>query len=873
MSAHTQIGNPAQNIDHSELETWFKGRPLWLQDAARRLFHAGVISADDLKESLVLCKREAGIPVDGHDELKADPIPAVAFNIADAAITLRLEAMTEIKGINALAPRKALEFGVEPIVVVYGANGSGKSGYTRVLKHACGGRGLSALYGDVFAATQQPKSCKITYSLGDAKKDLGWTPAVGVHADLRTLALYDTACAHVSVNNENEVTYEPPLLLYFRILVEVCEKVDAKLAAEIAAKVTSKPALPPEYALTTGGIWFNNINWQTSMADITTHCDWNVTLETELNTLNQRLAETNPTEKAKALRKTRGHLTDFIIVLKEVETALNDDALTALTSARAAAKTKRAAAEVDAKKAFENPLLGGIASESWRLLWEQARLYSECEAYKEKPFPHVGEQALCVLCQQPLDEPAKQRFSRFEAFVKSGLETEAALAEKLVADIVGAKKDVPAGEDLEAKLDLAGVSDDAVRQKVQSHCEDLVKRRISFLSAANTEQLTAMPSVEVIQALEIVEAKYEADAKAFDEDAKGNKKAELQQKVRALNAQKWQSQQKAGICTEVERLKAIHLLEEARRLANTTALSTKKSSLAEVLVTSAFKKRFESELKALGASRVRVVISKTKASKGQVWHQIKLKDNKQVARAGEILSEGEFRIVSLAAFLADAVANNRNTPFIFDDPISSLDQDFEELAAARLIALSKTRQVIVFTHRLSLLAMLEDAAEKAAVPCRVISVQRESWGTGEPSEPPLPTQNPKKALNTLGGQRLAKARKVWSDEGNTPYQIEAKALCGDIRITIERLIENDLLADVVQRFRRPINTQGKIEKLARIRPADCAFLDAMMTKYSRYEHAQPSEAPVPLPEPDELAEDLKLLKAWLDEFTDRAIVQ
>jgi hypothetical protein len=457
----------------------------------------------------------------------------------------------------------------------------------------------------------------------------------------------------------------------------------------------------------------------------------------------------------------------------------------------------------------------------------------------------------------PSCEDAKQRFIRFEAFVKSGLEAEAAKAEKLVAEIVEGKKDVPSGNDLEAKLDLANVSADSVRQTVRAYCEDLLKRRTSFLSATDAEYRTAMPSSEAIEALVSVESKYETDAKAFDADAKGDKKAELQRKVRELSVQKWLSQQKAGISTEVERLKVIHLLEEAGKLANTFALSTTKSLLADVLVTDAFKKRFKTELETLGASRVRVAISKTRTAKGQVWHQIKLKDNKLAAKTGEVLSEGELRIVSLAAFLADVVANKSKTPFIFDDPISSLDQDFEELTAARLVGLSKSRQVIVFTHRLSLLAMLEDAAEKSGIGCRVVSLQRESLGTGEPNEPPLPAQKPKTALNTLIDQRLPKARKVWTDEGNAPYQVEAKALCSDTRITIERLIEHDLLADVVQRFRRPINTKGKIDKLARIKPADCGFLDAMMTKYSRYEHAQPGEAPVPLPEPDELTEDLQ----------------
>ena len=43
----------------------------------------------------------------------------------------------------------------------------------------------------------------------------------------------------------------------------------------------------------------------------------------------------------------------------------------------------------------------------------------------------------------------------------------------------------------------------------------------------------------------------------------------------------------------------------------------------------------------------------------------------------------------------------------------------------------------------------------------------------------------------------------------------------------------------------------------------------MMTKYSRYEHAQSAEAPVQLPEPDELEEDIAQLKKWRDELEKR----
>ena len=78
------------------------------------------------------------------------------------------------------------------------------------------------------------------------------------------------------------------------------------------------------------------------------------------------------------------------------------------------------------------------------------------------------------------------------------------------------------------------------------------------------------------------------------------------------------------------------------------------------------------------------------------------------------------------------------------------------------------------------------------------------------------------------------------------------------------MIELELLADVIQRHRRAINTLGKLGKLADIQPDDCALLEEMMTKYSRFEHAQSAEAPVELPPPEELLEDVATLKKWRD---------
>ena len=88
---------------------------------------------------------------------------------------------------------------------------------------------------------------------------------------------------------------------------------------------------------------------------------------------------------------------------------------------------------------------------------------------------------------------------------------------------------------------------------------------------------------------------------------------------------------------------------------------------------------------------------------------------------------------------------------------------------------------------------------------------------------------------------------------------------------VERLVEGTLLNDIVRRFRRAIHTQNRIGHLAKIKPEECQLVDECMTKYSRCEHSQPGEAPVSLPEPDELAADFDRLQRWLKELGDRPV--
>jgi energy-coupling factor transporter ATP-binding protein EcfA2 len=347
-----------------------------------------------------------------------------------------------------------------------------------------------------------------------------------------------------------------------------------------------------------------------------------------------------------------------------------------------------------------------------------------------------------------------------------------------------------------------------------------------------------------------------------------------------LKARSWLFEQKSAIETEIARLKRLAAIEAAERLAKTNALSQKKNDLARDELANGYRDRFFAELEALGGKRIPVAPVAIPERKGKVSFQLSLNGTKLNVPTPEVLSEGENRIVALSAFIADMLGSAHLAPFVFDDPISSLDQEFEERVVDRLVALSKTRQVIVFTHRLSLMALLEEAVKKvnqfavahggAIDEPVIISLRRFGNVVGITEDVIARNMKPNSGFNVLNMQSIPRIKKYLEGNQIPEYEYAIKAACSDFRILIERCIEQTLLCDVVGRFRRAVNSQ-KIRLLPKMKPDDCAFLDDLMTRYSRYEHSQSLELSGELPKLEELIQDITNAQAWQQEYEKRIV--
>ena len=240
-------------------------------------------------------------------------------------------------------------------------------------------------------------------------------------------------------------------------------------------------------------------------------------------------------------------------------------------------------------------------------------------------------------------------------------------------------------------------------------------------------------------------------------------------------------------------------------------------------------------------------------------HKLKL-ELPQNRAPSDILSEGEQRAIAIASFLAEVGLNNGKGGIVFDDPVSSLDHRRRELVARRLVKEASQRQVIIFTHDIYFLCVLDEEAANSGVPITTQSLIQHTAGFGI-ADPELPFEgkNTAKRIGALKAhhQSIAKLHKDDNEQEHRKQTVDAYFR---LRMTWERAVEEVLLRKVVLRFRNGVETQRLSEVV--VDDDDYAQVDAGMTKCSNYAHDKALIGGVAVPEPDELLADITALETW-----------
>lgn len=849
----------------AEILKWSAKLPEWQRDALRRLVVQGELTEDDLADHVELCKSRHGLT----DHKAAEPLAESHLPLPNAANGIvTLTSLTHHGGVNALAPDQTIDFGPQ-LTIIYGANAAGKSGYTRILKRACRARGGEEILGNVVSGTAPDRpSATISYSLdGTPAEPFRWDDDLPPNDQLSRVSVFDRHCASVYVSKRTDVAFRPFGLDLFDKLSAACEAVKASLEKERLQLTSDQMALPEIPPDTDVAKALSRLTSLTNPDAIRALANLSETEKKTIEALRAKIVDLkaeDPGKAARSLEIKSKRIRALDERLASVAAGIAESAVTDLHRASVAAAASRRSAEEARRAAFDSQPLPNTGSRTWAALWSTAKAFSEAEAYPDRDFP-VIHNGRCVLCQQPLEQDAQDRFQQFTKFLSSRLQQELQEAAAEYERRRGALNGLPiADESIEQAIDeveLAG--DEQCGGAARQYLLDATSFRADLFAAIDEGgDLPKRPTEPDRSGLtQLIEQ--------LDDRIQTLREGGMQEALDAAHSQLAELEARAMLAAhldlvidEIERKKRLAAYQLCLDETKTTGISRKSGDITKIAVTDRLSASFKQELKALKFQHVEVEMIAAGTARGALYHRLQLRRAPGVS-VPEVVSEGEARCLSIASFFAELSTASDDSAILFDDPVSSLDHNWRSNVAARLVEEATRRQVVVFTHDIVFLVSLTTAAEKKGIQPAKQYLRRTSKQVGMLSAGlPWPAMTVKERVGHLN--RLAQdTGKLFRGGEQEEYERAAAQLYGLLREAWERGIEEVLLAGVVQRYRNSVET-SKARYLSDIGAPDLAALNDGMTKASKWltGHDQAAAEGEPFPEPDELQADIKAFDDW-----------
>jgi energy-coupling factor transporter ATP-binding protein EcfA2 len=845
---------------------WSKERPAWQREVMRRTAAGDLLSDEDydqLVAAIVAPKPglETTFGLEHLPKATAEDPP------------VRLLSIAEPEHVNALASDEPLTFEPIGLTIVYGDNGSGKSGYARLLKRITRARHQEEVLSDVFRDTSLERpTASLSVSIGDKDELLSWPDSAP--PELQRMLFYDAACGNAYIAAESDFPYRPSALVVMDGLINACvavrTRIDAKLEHNARSAVTM-PVVADEVRGTDAGKYLSQLAGSASVDELDaliTRFDASSETIDDLKNEESLLRSADTSKERQALTRQAEKLDVLHKHIERIHLVLGDGGLTALQERRHQLKALEEAARLVARS-FESEPLAGVGSTPWKELWESARHFSEEHAYPAQSFPVVHGDSRCVLCQQTLDTEGRDRLSRFEKFVQDDTQVRLDEACRLY------------DAQVENVTNLL-VSPDAVvsnqKDLETTHTELIAEVRALLCEYEKVREQTcdALPGDESLRLYGIDAAptltRFTQLSKAARELAAGLANPEVvQQRLAAATVKQQEFEllqqiknSRETIVRQVDRLREREALEAAKTAASTGPITNKVLELSEESITEVVRDAFIRETDRLRLERV--TISRTRADKGALLHQPKLVGARQEVKLLRVFGEGERTALGLAAFFTEAHLDGSKSALILDDPVTSLDHIRRGLVAARLAALAESRQVVMFTHDVAFVADLKREASARGVSVAERSVMRSRAHERKPGA--CSTEHPWKAKDVPARldelrRELARIKRECGAWDEKEYEEAVAIWAGSLSETWERIFSQEIVGPVLAEGGLEVRPM-MVKVLARCSDDDHREFDASYGRISQWakRHDKSGMVNYVAPEVDQLEQELDRVDAW-----------
>lgn len=850
-----------KEMAYEQFDRWLLEQPYWLQDATYKIYHGTVIDDSQIDKYADLCIIQAK-----KEKAEYKHLADKESSISAPSTQVSIVKISNINGVNALANDANLEFSKEGVTVVYGLNGAGKSGFMRIFKHLCNCPYQEPIYPNVFKPQRdESTSCVLQTVVNGADTTVTCNLSTNnTSSPLTGCDVFDTRISNAYITSSSSSSYQPFVFTVLTELANIAERIKKRIENKREGITEKSIEIPKEYMTRNDISWIRDLTSQSVIPE--QYRSWTEAQEKRLSELPGLLDSDKVKQHYQLLNKNMRVISSILDDLTSARALLQSDRIALTYKNYCNAKEKLSVAEKLFSDTADEKDIISIQSENWKKLWAIAKKYYENDMPNADGKSFGEEGSICPLCHQRIAGITAERFHNVNDYI-NGTCSEDSL--RTSRDFLEQIKKITyrsySQEQITQLLD--GVLDDESILVVKNAYEQF---SIDCLNNDLETVYSLVSDINIDEAYGYIKDKYKElnDKISILKEALDDKQREaLQIELSELKYHKWAHDTISRIETVINNLKKEEVLLTARQLLTTNKITIESNRLAEALITEAYISRFNEEMHHL-APEVKVKLQRVASQKGVTPYKVVLDTNTGAkCKADEVLSEGEQRIVSLAAFFADATGRNDKTPIIIDDPISSLDYYYEEKTIKRIVQLAQTRQIIVFTHRISFLVGITDECALRNIPCKENWIKRGDKGNGIKD---FVSCYHGKVLPQLNGMLNTIAQVKKQDHDSELFMFTVSNICQQFRICVERSVENELLYGIVRRFNRKIRTDGLVKKLSAITNDDCKIIDEMMTKYSYNEHSQPDEAPSIPFDIEIIEEDVKNFRNWLNDYTKRA---
>ena len=775
----------------NRIAAWLTNRPQWQQETVARLAFGrefGQAEYEALADHIV-----SGTNANGGIQSLPDTWSVTKEKPQIAIVQIQIG-----ENVNGLVSGQCLTFPATGLTVVYGDNGSGKSGYARLLKHFCRSRVVNEILPNIFAEENGgPPRAEIDFAVdGQVRVGIDWTQQP---ESVSHVGFFDKDCSNDYLARDTEVTYRPSELTLLTSLISVCDAVRDVLSSRLEANRRSGIALPQVSPGGQADLFLRGLSVGTSLAEIKDACRLDGEHEQQLAELSEAEARVRGAKQDDVSQRMKSHSADLSLLAVHLETLSDGTDTPALRDADRladAAAQLRSAATLASAQQFAAEPLPGIGSVAWRALWDAARDYSVQEAYPGVSFPHTGDDAKCVLCQQDLDSDARVRLARFESFVRDQTDERATAAEEASSSarqwILSMIVEPPEVAGALGRLEL----EHSVTVRRYRRLLGSVSRAIECWGEGGAGA-TRIPrdTGSLCGQLNREAAHYGERALAMRAEDLDGQLQELAARRLAIEDQVRMAEGQPGIVAEVRRLKVAVAVQGAIRAVSTTGITNLVRDLNRDFVSTAIRDRFQEELNSLKLKTVK--LEDKGGQKGRLMQMPAFDMARRPARLSQVLSEGEQTALGLAGFFTEAHFETTASTLILDDPVSSLDHKRRARVAQRLAQLSVNRQTIVFTHDLAFVARLRSATEEVGAGFSERSVER------TPDDRPgfISDQHPWRARDTKARfnelrDDLASLGRDWAKLPQRDREVRVSDWSGKLSETLEQAISVEIAARV-----------------------------------------------------------------------------